>query len=52
MIDRAAGNRDVESIVEEVRRWDASQRIELARRVLETLEPPQISPPPRRIPLE
>ena len=53
MIDRADHHSDeLDSMLEQVRHWEPHRRIALARRVLETLEPPHVSTPLRRIPLE
>lgn len=45
-------SKQIFEIVHRVREWDADVRIELARRILETVAPPRPPRPPKTIPLE
>ena len=42
---------EMSDVLSRVRTWIPEMRIVLARRILETLEPPQISEPPRKMSL-
>ena len=41
--------KEMSEVLDRVRTWNMEMRIDLARRILETLVSPQISPPPRTI---
>lgn len=45
-------SKQIFEIVHRVRQWDADVRIDLARRILETVVPPRPPKPPKTIPLE
>ncbi len=47
-----ADSRDIAEVLQRVRAWTPSMRIVLARKVLETLESPSISEPPRNMLLD
>ena len=45
-------SKQIFEIVHRVRQWDADARIELARRILETVVPPRPPKPPKTMTLE
>ena len=45
-------SKEMFEVLDRVRTWDTEMRIDLARRILETLVSPQILPPPRTMSLE
>ena len=45
-------SKEMFEVLDRVRTWDTEMRIDLARRILETLVSPQIPPPPRTMSLE
>lgn len=48
----AATPTELNDIIDRVRNWEPASRALLARRILDTLDPPHISDPPRSLPPE